>query len=95
MCLIIKTTRNSEKEFYEHLRGNAELSMKELCKKIPRTMAYKYLKDLLSIQKNIGKALIWKKSAVCPKTGMPIILVETNTNIQIEDSGAGWLIFIE
>jgi hypothetical protein len=94
MCLVLRATTESEKTFYELLRCNAVISIKDICRKVPRKMAYKYLKDLLAIQERMGNAIVEKKAGICQKTSMPIILLERKTGIEIDNTPHGTFIYL-
>lgn len=89
MGIILKTTIESEKTFYEMLSSSTEVRLKDLCRKLPRNTVYRCINNLLQMQELLGKELITKKAGICKKTSMPILLLERKAEIQVEACPGG------
>jgi hypothetical protein len=85
------TNRTSEMLFFTLLERNAQIPIKELCRKIPRKMLYRYIKQLSQIQEAAGIQLFTKQASICNITGLPNIVIERIGKIsvqQIDESSA-------
>lgn len=92
-CLVFRATNESEIRFYELLRNNALISVKDICRKVPRKMAYKYMKDLLEMQERLGSQIIEKKAGICSRTSMPIVVLERKMEVELEELPNSTLVF--
>ncbi len=84
--IVILTDRDSEKLFYELLATNRNIAVKKLCRKIPRKMLYKYLKQLDQIQQATGTTIFERKASLCPVTRLPNIIIEVKCIIDSRES---------
>jgi hypothetical protein len=83
------TNRESEVLFFTMLAKNVEVPLKELCRKIPRKMLYKYLSQLYQIQTASGMSIIGRNASFCKMTGLPNIIIERKSEIKIEQIADG------
>jgi len=81
--IAIMTARETETRFYDLLARNSQLPMKELCRKIPRKMVYKYLKQLKKIQDASGIEMFARAASICQITGLPNIVIERRCVINV------------
>lgn len=91
--LVLRTTLETETMFYELLRSNPEISLKDMCRKVPKKMAYKYLKSLLEMQEKLGKVIIEKRAGTCKRTGMPVMILEKKIGIFLESLNDGAFVY--
>jgi hypothetical protein len=77
------TARESETLFYDLLARNSHLPVKELCRKIPRKMVYKYLSRLKGLQDATGIEIFTRAASICQVTGLPNIVIERKCQIEI------------
>jgi hypothetical protein len=81
--IAILTARETETRFYDILAKNGMLPVKELCKKIPRKMVYKYLENLRRLQETTTLQIFQKRASICQITGLPNIIIERKCQINI------------
>ncbi|MBW2964648.1 hypothetical protein KY363_04270 [Candidatus Woesearchaeota archaeon] len=84
MQIAIITSRASETEFYRLLSENARIPIKELCRKLPRTMVYRYLKQLTKLQEESNTKIISTSATICPVSGLPGKVISREKEIQIK-----------
>lgn len=84
MQIAIMTSRASETEFYRLLAENSRIPIKDLCRKLPRTMVYRYLDKLMQLQQEAGAKIISTTAALCPVSGLPGKVVARENRIQIK-----------
>jgi hypothetical protein len=85
MFLVLRTITDSEKRFYGLLRDNVQISIKDLCRKIPGRIVYQYLRNLLEMQGRTSQEIIRRKAGLCDKTRLPIVLLERKISIDVVD----------
>jgi len=83
------TNRTSEMLFFTLLARNAQIPLKELCRKIPRKMLYKYLSQLQSIQQAAGISIVSRSASICNITGLPNIVIERKGKISVQQIDEG------
>jgi hypothetical protein len=83
--LALMVSRDSESLFYELLSKQSSVPLKELCKKIPRKMLYKYLTQLKLLQDTTGIEIFKRSASICSITGLPNIVIERRCEICVEN----------
>ena len=87
MKIAILTSRKSETDFYRLLADNKEIQLKHLCRKVPRTMVYRYLKQLQQIQQETETDLFTASAHICRVTGLPTKQLTFKAVFKIKDIG--------
>jgi hypothetical protein len=81
--IAILTARETETLFYDLLAKNGRLPVKEMCRKIPRKMVYKYLNNLSNLQETMAMQIFQRQASICQITGLPNIIIERKCQINI------------
>ena len=81
--IIMRLTNSSEREFFEILQDNREVSLKYFYKKICRKQVFKILKRLELLQKHLQTDLFVKKAEFCKISHLPITNLYFNMDVEI------------
>lgn len=77
----------SEREFFEIIKGNSCVSLKNLYRKICRKQVFLIIKRLEFLQEHLEINILTKKAEFCKITSMPVINLYFNIKIEINDIG--------
>lgn len=85
--IIMRLTNSSEREFFEIVQSNKEVSLKHFYKKICRKQVYKILKRLELLQNYTQSDLFERKAGFCKISHLPITNLCFNMDVKILEEG--------
>jgi hypothetical protein len=79
----MRLTSFSEKKFFEMIKNDSKVNLKDLCRKICRNQVFKILKRFELLQKHLNTIIFERTAEMCIITGLPIISLKFNMKTEI------------